>query len=224
MRMGHISEKQNAKDNKKTKQKKHTHTQKKKKNLWMLQDCIPTYSKLSKESLWQLSSRRNLYFCVCSVPSHVCKKVKQWWARQQWNGVHTWSSPLGMQYSHTCQPIQFTSIKYSFFSLIILGGYDHTGKWIQENIIFMRFCCCFKLSKKIEKLSNEQPMNAIIKFTLAVLSAIGEEISSEVRIVIWSCACIFSTTLLLPFTATRTDWNSKCLWYQRKKKKRPRPA
>ena len=33
----------------------------------------------------------------------------------------------------------------------------------------MRFCCCFKLSKKIEKLSNEQPMNTIIKFTLAVL-------------------------------------------------------
>ena len=28
------------------------------------------------------------------------------------------------------------------------GGYGHTGKWIQENIIFMRFCCCFKLSKK----------------------------------------------------------------------------
>ena len=111
--------------------------------------------------------------------------------------------------------------KIQFFFLIILGGYGHIGKWIQENTIFMRFCCCFKLSKKIEKLSNEQPMNAIIKFTLAVLSAIGEEISSEVRIVIWSCACIFSTTLLLPFTATRADWNSKCLWYQRGEKKTP---
>ena len=38
---------------------------------------------------------------------------------------------------HTCQPIQFTNIKYIFF--IILGGYGHTGKWIQENIIFMIF-------------------------------------------------------------------------------------
>ena len=66
--------------------------------------------------------------------------------------------------THTCQPTQFTSIKYCFF--IILGRYSHTGKWIQENIIFMRFCC-FKLSKKIEKLSNEQPMNTITKRTLA---------------------------------------------------------
>ena len=51
---------------------------------------------------------------------------------------------------------------------IILGGYGLSGKWIQENIIFMRFCC-FKLSKKIEKLSNEQLMNAIGKCTLAGL-------------------------------------------------------
>ena len=68
---------------------------------------------------------------------------------------------------HTCQPVQFTSIK--FLKIIILGGYGHTGKWIQENVIFMRFCCCFKLSKKIEKLSNQQPMNAITKCTLAGL-------------------------------------------------------
>ena len=53
--------------------------------------------------------------------------------------------------------------------IIIFGGYGQTGKWIQENIIFMRFCCCFKLSKKTEKLSNEQPMNAITKCTLAGL-------------------------------------------------------
>ena len=32
------------------------------------------------------------------------------------------------------------------------GGYGHTGKWIQENIIFMRFRSCFKLRKKIQKL------------------------------------------------------------------------
>ena len=78
---------------------------------------------------------------------------------------------------HTCQPIQFTSIKiknkniliFIFFYFFFGGGYGHTGKWIQENIIFMRFCCCFKISKKIEKLSNEQPMNAITKCTLAGL-------------------------------------------------------
>ena len=43
------------------------------------------------------------------------------------------------------------SMKYSFF--IVLGGYGHIEKWIQENIIFMRFYC-FKLSKKTGKLSN----------------------------------------------------------------------
>ena len=64
---------------------------------------------------------------------------------------------------HTCQPIQFTGIKFK--KIIILGGYGHIGKWIQENIIFMRFCCCFKQSKKIEKLSNEQLMHTIAKCT-----------------------------------------------------------
>ena len=64
--------------------------------------------------------------------------------------------------SHTCQPIQSTSIKYSFF--ISLGGYGHTGKQIQENIIFMRFCC-FKI-KLSKKLLNEQPTHTIAKCTL----------------------------------------------------------
>ena len=54
---------------------------------------------------------------------------------------------------HTYQPN--TSIKYFFFPPIILVGYGHIGKWIQENKILMRFCHCFKLSKKIEKLSNK---------------------------------------------------------------------
>ena len=49
------------------------------------------------------------------------------------------------------------------------GGYGHTGKWIQENIIFMRFCSCFKLSKKTEKLFNEQPTHAIAKRTRTLL-------------------------------------------------------
>ena len=81
---------------------------------------------------------------------------------------------------HTCQPIQFTSIKYSFCLFVLFCFYfGHTGKWTQENIIFMRFCCCFKLSKKIEKLSNEQPMNAITKCTLAGLVKYAKK--SEVR-------------------------------------------
>ena len=41
--------------------------------------------------------------------------------------------------------------------------------WIQENIIFMRFCFCFKLSKKIEKLSNMQLTHTIAKCTLTGL-------------------------------------------------------
>ena len=68
---------------------------------------------------------------------------------------------------HTCQPIQFTSIKY--FKNHYFGGYGHIGKWIQENKMFMSFCCCFKLSKKIEKLLNEQLTHAIAKCTLTGL-------------------------------------------------------
>ena len=60
--------------------------------------------------------------------------------------------------------------KILFFSLSLLwGGYGHIGKWIQENIIIRQFCCCFKLSKKVEKLSNEQPTQAITKCTLTSL-------------------------------------------------------
>ena len=36
---------------------------------------------------------------------------------------------------------------------------------------------------------------------------------------IWSHACIFSTTLLLPSTATHAGWNSKCHCYQQKQNK-----
>ena len=78
------------------------------------------------------------------------------------SSFHTQNYPSS---SHTCQPIQFTGIKLkkSLFSgdmAIIIR------KWIQENIIFMRFCCCFKLSKKTEKLSNEQLTHPITKCTL----------------------------------------------------------
>ena len=74
---------------------------------------------------------------------------------------------INMGQKHTCQPIQFASIK--ILKIIILGRYGHTGKWIQENIIFMRFCCCFKLSKKIEKPSNKETTHAIAKCALTGL-------------------------------------------------------
>ena len=45
--------------------------------------------------------------------------------------------------------------------MIILRGCGHIGKWVQENIIFMRFCWHFKLSKKTEKLLNEPLTHAI---------------------------------------------------------------
>ena len=75
--------------------------------------------------------------------------------------------PATSHHFNVCQLIQFTGVKYSFF-FIILGGYGHIGKWIQENIIFMR-SCCFKLSKKIEKLSNKETTHAIAKCTLTGL-------------------------------------------------------
>ena len=43
----------------------------------------------------------------------------------------------------------------------------------------MRFCCCFKLSKKIEKLLNEQPTLAIAKCKLTgnrLRNLVGSEI------------------------------------------------
>ena len=81
---------------------------------------------------------------------------------------------------HTCQPKQFTRVIYCFFSLIILGDMAILGNGYRENIVYMRFCCCFKLSEKIEKLSNEQPIHAIAKCTLSDWQR-GQEISSEMR-------------------------------------------
>ena len=96
--------------------------------------------------------------------------------------------------------------------------WPYIAKWIQGNIIFMRFCCCFKLSKKIEKQLNEQPTHAITKCTLAQCSRLRNLSESE----IWSCACIFSTTLLLLSTATPASWNSKCRWHQQQEQQQQR--
>ena len=70
----------------------------------------------------------------------------------------------GAAYLSTHTVYQYKKFKNHYF-----GGYGHTGKWIQENIIFMRFCCCFKLSKKTDTLVNEQQTHAIAKCTLTGL-------------------------------------------------------
>ena len=87
---------------------------------------------------WQLRQRQ--FFFVCFVFAAVTVLILSL-------GEHRYK--LLFAIFHTCQPRQFTGIKKK--SLIILGEYGNTGKWIQENIIFMRYCCCFKLSKKIFK-------------------------------------------------------------------------
>ena len=94
----------------------------------------------------------NMYVLVGSV----CPRFLSILSRH-WPFIHT------LPYLSTHTVYQY---KILFFSLIILGRYGHIGKWIQEIIIFMRFCCCFKLSKKTEKLSNKQPRYAIAKCTL----------------------------------------------------------
>ena len=119
---------------------------------------------------------------------------------------------------YTCQPIQFTSIEYIF---VISGGRGggiwpywkmDTGKQNFHEILF-----CFKLSKKIQKLSKEQPTHALAKWTLTAWPSAVNLVRSE----IWSRACVFCTTLLLPSTATHASWNSKCHCHQRKKQKTP---
>ena len=118
-------------------------------------------------------------------------------------------------YIYTSQPIQFTSIKYRFF--IILRGYGHIGKWTQENIIFMRFCYCFKLAKRLKNCwTSSWHMPSPNAHWLDLCNRLRNLIRSE----IWSHTCIFSKTLLLPSTATGAGWNSKCLCCKQKKEKK----
>ena len=60
------------------------------------------------------------------------------------------------------------------------------------------FCeICFKLSKKTEKLLNEQPTHAIAKCSL---TGLVQKLRSLIGSEIWSHACVFSTTC--------ASWNS----------------
>ena len=60
--------------------------------------------------------------------------------------------------------------QYKIQFLIILGGYGHNyWKMDTGRYHFHEIWCCFKLSKKIEKLLNEQPALTIAKCTLTGL-------------------------------------------------------
>ena len=65
---------------------------------------------------------------------------------------------------HTCQPIQFTSIKYFFFNHYFRRIWPYWKMDTRKH----NFCefCCFKLAKRLKKLSNEQLTHAIAKCTL----------------------------------------------------------
>ena len=117
---------------------------------------------------------------------------------------------------HTRQPIQFTSIKYIFF--IILGGYGHIEKWIQENITFTRFCS-FGAKRLKQCRTSSRHMPSPNAHWLAKCNRLRNLVGSE----IWSRTHVLCTTLLLPSTAMHARWNSKCRCHQRKNK-RPWPA
>ena len=82
-----------------------------------------------------------------------------------WASIPLQSKVVHHAYLSTHPVYQYKTKKNHYF----LGGYGHTRKWIQENIIFIRFCSCFKLSKKTEKLLNKQLTHAIAKCTLTCL-------------------------------------------------------
>ena len=69
---------------------------------------------------------------------------------------------------YTCQHIQLTGIKYSFF-LSILGGDMATLENGYKKTIFMRVCCSSKLIKKTENLLKVQPTHTLAKCTLTGL-------------------------------------------------------
>ena len=63
--------------------------------------------------------------------------------------LHTASTFNSVSHGAITYPSTHTVYQvYNTVFFIILGGYGHTGKWIQENLIFMKFCCCFKTEQK----------------------------------------------------------------------------
>ena len=79
---------------------------------------------------------------------------------------------LSLVLTHTCQPIQFTSIKYSLFVCLFFQYFRGTWpywKMVTGKHNFHEILLFFKLSRRIEKLSNEQPTHAIAKCPLTGL-------------------------------------------------------
>ena len=113
-----------------------------------------------------------------------------------------YSSPHGsyMGPIYTCCLGQFTS------NTVFHGG-GGGGGFGHLEILF-----CLKLSKKTEKLLNEQPTHAITKCSL---TGLVQRLRSLIGSEIWSHACVFSTTC--------ANWNSKWRCRQRKSQ-RPQPA
>ena len=74
-----------------------------------------------------------------------------------------------IQSQTSAYPSTHTVYQYKIHFFHYFGGIWPYWKMDTGKHNFMRFCCRFKLSKKVEKLSNEQPMKAITKCTLAGL-------------------------------------------------------
>ena len=109
----------------------------------------------------------------------------------------------------TSQPVQFTGTKCIF-------------KILLENIIFMRFCCWLRLSKKIEKLLNEQPTHTITKCTLTGLgtSAIGKKSHQKRDLKSYIYICVYFTQHCFFLPLPHASWNSKCHCHQQKTKQK----
>ena len=117
-------------------------------------------------SFWLCLGASFRYCCgVCIFFSvlHQLMQITQT-SQQQSEPCHYWKKDyIKLKFHHDVYAAYLSThtvyrYKIQFF-LLFWGDMAilQQQKWIQENIIFMRFCCCFKLSKKIEKLWKEQP-------------------------------------------------------------------
>ena len=134
MRMGHISEKQNAKDNKKTKQKKHTHTHKKKKQPLnaprLYSDLFKTFK---RKSLTALIQEEPLFLCLqCTITCTQEGQAMMSQATMKWGTYMvkpTWNAVLSYLSTHTVYQykIQFFSLSSFWGDMTILeNGYRKT--------------------------------------------------------------------------------------------------